>query len=307
MYFKRIPAIKKGIEKELEKGNRDFILYPFGEIGMLTKRVLNDCYGIEEAFIVDNHLAKYNENIKEVSYLGEIDVSNYQVLITSDNESLYEELRAQIKKYVPVEYIVDLFENEIETIYKVDLAPKVNPIVGKYSYGPLCENVLVKSIGNFTSSAFGATCVPNHPMDYITSHPFLFYGEDVYALLGYEMQEVKKRRSYFEGGTHKAKLPKTRKITIGSDVWIGHNVIITNGSNIGNGAIVGAGAVVTKNVPDYAVVAGVPARIIRYRCTEEQIKALNEIAWWDWDDEKIRKNYDDFFLPVDEFIDKHKR
>lgn len=72
------------------------------------------------------------------------------------------------------------------------------------------------------------------------------------------------------------------------------NIIITNASNIGNGVIAGAGTVITKDVPDYAVVGGVPARIIKYRYNPEQIRKLNEIAWWDWLDEKIIACYDDF-------------
>ena len=82
-------------------------------------------------------------------------------------------------------------------------------------------------------------------------------------------------------------------------------MIITNSSNIGNGVIAGAGAVITKDVPDYAVVVGVPARIIRYRYTREQIEALNKIAWWNWSDGKIRECYDDFYLSIGEFIDKY--
>lgn len=61
---------------------------------------------------------------------------------------------------------------------------------------------------------------------------------------------------------------------------------------------------ITRNVPDYAVVAGAPARTVRYRYSEEQIKDLNKIAWWDWTDEKIREYYDDFYLDVEEFIHK---
>lgn len=95
-----------------------------------------------------------------------------------------------------------------------------------------------------------------------------------------------------------------KKILIGNDVWLGRNVLITNGSNIGNGVIAGAGAVITKDVPDYAVVVGVPARIIRYRYEPDEIAALNRIAWWDWPDEKIRKNYNDFYLDIKEFIKK---
>lgn len=86
---------------------------------------------------------------------------------------------------------------------------------------------------------------------------------------------------------------------------MGHGVLIANGSDIGNGVIAGAGSIITKPVPDYAVVVGVPARIIRYRYNQEQIKALNEIQWWNWSDEKIRNCYSDFFDDIDTFIKKH--
>lgn len=89
-------------------------------------------------------------------------------------------------------------------------------------------------------------------------------------------------------------------------MWLGRNVIVTNSANIGNGVIAAAGAVITKDVPDYAVVAGIPARIIRYRYTHEQIEALNRIAWWNWTDDEIRERFDDFYLPIEEFIRKYE-
>ena len=69
---------------------------------------------------------------------------------------------------------------------------------------------------------------------------------------------------------------------IKNDVWIGCNAVVLPGITIGNGAIVGAGTVVTKDVPDYAIVAGVPARVIRYRFSEEIIERLLALQWWDW-------------------------
>ena len=76
--------------------------------------------------------------------------------------------------------------------------------------------------------------------------------------------------------------------TIGNDVWIGINAIIKAGITIGNGAVIGAGSVVTKNVPPYAIVAGNPAKIIRYRYNEEELKEIPE-QWWDKDINSIKK------------------
>jgi chloramphenicol O-acetyltransferase type B len=89
---------------------------------------------------------------------------------------------------------------------------------------------------------------------------------------------------------------------IGNDVWVGANAHILNGVSIGDGAVVGTAAVVTKDVPPYGIVAGNPARLIRYRHTPERIEALLEIKWWDWPEDEVRKavpmliadNVDDF-------------
>ncbi len=91
---------------------------------------------------------------------------------------------------------------------------------------------------------------------------------------------------------------------IGNDVVIFYNAIILSGVKIGDGAVVGAGAVVTKDVPPYAIVAGNPARIIKYRFSEEQIKALLRIRWWDWSVEEIKAFEEYFYGDVDTFIAK---
>lgn len=79
-------------------------------------------------------------------------------------------------------------------------------------------------------------------------------------------------------------------IVIGNDVWIGYEAVIMPGVKIGDGAIVGTRAVVTKDVPPYTIVGGVPARPIRKRFDDETIEKLLKIKWWDWDKEKIEKN-----------------
>ncbi|MBD1392424.1 CatB-related O-acetyltransferase [Mucilaginibacter sp. ZB1P21] len=83
------------------------------------------------------------------------------------------------------------------------------------------------------------------------------------------------------------KFPNKGDTLIGNDVWIGYDATIMPGVKIGNGAIIAAKAVVTKDVPDYAVVGGNPARIIRKRYDDDQIARLNKIAWWNWSAEKI--------------------
>jgi len=93
-------------------------------------------------------------------------------------------------------------------------------------------------------------------------------------------------------------------ITIGNDVWIGKRAIILSGVKIGDGSVVGAGAVVTKSVPPYAIVTGVPAKVSGFRFTQHQIEKLLEIAWWNWSLEKIIANVDFFYGNVDDFIAK---
>jgi len=145
-------------------------------------------------------------------------------------------------------------------------------------------------IGKFCSIASGAKILGggNHKIYRVTSYPLKH-------VLLYDM----KRRT---DDCSEAKGP----IIIGNDVWIGAYSIILSGVKIGDGAVVGAGAVVSKDVPPYAIVAGNPAKIIRYRFSESQIEELLLIKWWDWDIEKIKDNIE-LFGDVDKFIDKFKK
>ena len=89
------------------------------------------------------------------------------------------------------------------------------------------------------------------------------------------------------------------KLEIGNDVWIAANVVITEGLKIGDGAVIGAGAVVTHDIPPYAIVGGVPAKVIRYRFTKEMIDELLKIKWWDFTEEQLQKAFPLFQKELD--------
>ena len=99
------------------------------------------------------------------------------------------------------------------------------------------------------------------------------------------------------------------KITVGNDVWIGEKCLIMPGVNIGNGAIIAAHAVVTKDVPPYAIVGGVPAKVIKYRFSNDVIEKLQEIRWWHMSDDEIISHKEIFAkenLTVEDIISEFK-
>ena len=97
-------------------------------------------------------------------------------------------------------------------------------------------------------------------------------------------------------------------IIVGSDVWIGAKSTIMSGIKIGHGAIVAAGALVTKDVEPFSVVGGNPAKHLKYRFEEQQIKDLLDIAWWDWEESKIKEEAMILWSQdINYFIEKHKK
>lgn len=94
-------------------------------------------------------------------------------------------------------------------------------------------------------------------------------------------------------------------IVVGNDVWIGYHAIIQSGVTIGNGAIIMAGAVVTKDVPPYSIVGGVPGKVTNYRFDEATIEKIQSIAWWNWPESVIRKRISDFFIDGQLFVQKY--
>ena len=143
-----------------------------------------------------------------------------------------------------------------------------------YHY-PVNQDRLI--IGKFCSIACGAKFLLTsayHRQSSLSTYPFpIFYEE-----WGLDIRDVAKAWD------------KKGDIVIGNDVWIGYEAVIMAGVTIGDGAAIGARAVVTKDVPPYTIVGGVPAKPIRRRFPEDVISDLLKIRWWDWPEEKIQMN-----------------
>lgn len=293
-----IKEIKRCIEEKLDMGFRKFVIFPFGDVGMQAKAILRDAYGIEAEYIFHSRLWKYNPAIKPLEFLDTISRDGLCALLTTTDFDIYAECKNALQKYFADEAIA-----ELSSMVNFKWRTKI----GKYSYGPLCKNHrYIESIGAFCSFAPGAEVAFNHPTEYITTHEIIYAGIYAGAALEKINPDYFKRYSLLDGvQSYEDKIKPLKRIKIGNDVWLGQNVIITNYANIGNGVIAGAGSIITKDVPDYAVVVGAPARIIGFRYSPEEIESLNKIAWWDWTDDEIRERYDDFYLPISEFIRKY--
>lgn len=150
-----------------------------------------------------------------------------------------------------------------------------------YSYVMERSTIIYSIIGKFVNIASDVRINPgNHPMDWVSQHHFMY----------------RRRRYGFaekDDGTF-FNWRRMQQVHIGHDVWIGQRSTIMPGISIGNGAVIGSGSVVTKNIDPYAVVAGNPARPLRYRFPERIRQVLEEIGWYHWDHETIKERLDDF-------------
>lgn len=146
-------------------------------------------------------------------------------------------------------------------------------------------------IGRFCSIGDQVKLVrARHPVDgFASTHPAFYSSATIASFVKKDKYEE------YEQGDDGLSL------VVGNDVWVGSNVLIKAGVHIGDGAVIAMGAVVTKDVPDYAIVGGVPAKILRYRFTEKQRTELQRLKWWNKDVNWISKNAD-IFDNVDNLI-----
>jgi acetyltransferase-like isoleucine patch superfamily enzyme len=155
--------------------------------------------------------------------------------------------------------------------------------IGLYSYGGCFNPANIRAftkIGRYCSFAENVYIYnANHPLAHKSTHPF-FYSPQ----FGYVKTEQIWRRG----------------IEIGNDVWIGQNaIILASVTNIGDGAVIGAGAVVTRDVPDFAVVVGNPAKVIKYRFSEETRRKIKNSQWWNKNIEELQNNLSEFLCPLE--------
>jgi len=157
--------------------------------------------------------------------------------------------------------------------------------IDDYSYIGFRSHTVNCSVGKFCSISSGVHIgMGLHPLDRVSTSP-VFYNSNCTGA------------QFVEDGSVIKSIPTT----VGNDVWIGTNALIIPGVVIGDGAVIAAGSVVTKDVSPYAIVGGVPAQIIRYRFSQDIIRELLEIGWWNWEEEEL-KRYSIHFNNAESFI-----
>lgn len=166
-----------------------------------------------------------------------------------------------------------------------------NSSIGAYSYLSKHSSLVYASVGKFCSigpnSAIG---LGHHTLNNLSTSPLF----------------TEKHNATGHTWTDKHDVYPYKKVIVGNDVWIGSRVMVVGGVTIGNGAVLAAGAVVTKDVPPYAVVGGVPAKVIRYRFSEDIVKFLEELEWWNFPESELKEHIE-LFQKEDVKIDDLKR
>ena len=264
--------MRRIIEKLLSKArDRKIAVIGVGTFSTLNMRFLIEL-GLDICFFVDSDY----KNRKYFEYQTGFKVMPYQCLdpmkhfsfVYQHNYEVVDSIVADLHRqgFGEQDYLV------LSDVVNQDLLYK-NMLIGKgaSSYDVMLDwNTHVKSIGRYSSINRTVQIVFDHNLSSLTTVHLR------YAPLG-----VRER------------------LMIGHDVWMGANVVINASKvkSIGNGAIIGTGAVVIEDVPPYAIMAGVPAKVKKYRFTPQQIETLERVQWWNWDDETMKANKECFANP----------
>lgn len=166
--------------------------------------------------------------------------------------------------------------------------------LGDYSYVERHSELIYTRTGRFCAIAADVRLnALNHPIDRVSQHKFTYRANEYFV--GKKLDQVFREQRMEEG-----------RVVLGHDVWVGHGAIVLPGVTIGTGGVIGAGAVVTHDVEPYAIVAGTPARFVRWRFDPEIAQRLLQLAWWDWSHDQLADAVDDMArLEVEAFLDKH--
>lgn len=278
--------------------NRKIWIYGAGVGGKILKELFEKYYVKVEGFIDKKYLEIVEfENLPVKSINGLNPQDDFIVVsLRGRSEEVCNLIESQL--FTKRDYFYPILEfliNEEDIVYR-------GCKVGRYTYGYeglLKAYPLAYSIGRFCSINDTAKIWNNHSVDCVTTHPILdhpfFNSWEQFAM---KEELVNRYGKHHENHEYmNSKIRNNRPVIIGNDVWIGANVIIMPGVSIGNGAIIAAGAVVTKDVEDYAIVGGVPAKVIKYRFSKAMIEQFLKIKWWDWDINKIQENIELFYQP----------
>jgi phosphonate metabolism protein (transferase hexapeptide repeat family) len=170
----------------------------------------------------------------------------------------------------------------------------VNSTFEDYAYCDRLADIANTTVGKFANIAAMTRIGPtDHPMGNASLHHFLYRSESYW-------DDAEPDADFFAARA-------ARRTVLGPDTWVGHGAIIRPEVTVGAGAVVAAGAVVTRDVPPYTIVTGVPARPMRRRFPEDIAARLLRLAWWDWDHAQLRAALPDFrALPAQEFLSKYE-
>lgn len=188
-----------------------------------------------------------------------------------------------------------LSNSEFGAYVEIGMGSRVlNSSFDDYSYCDRYADIANASIGKFANIAahtrIGAT---DHPLHTAACHHFLYRSASYW-------DDVENDEAFF---AHRA----TRRAVVGHDTWIGHGAMVKPEVTLGHGAVVAAGALVTKDVPPYTIVAGMPATPLRERQPPALAERLIALAWWDWDHARLRASLDDFrHLSAEAFLEKYE-